>query len=82
MKEKIAVRIVEVQIWGQLVENLDMWEKVARSDLEGYDRDLKEEYPDGGKEMQESWKYREMQTCKTKLAAIENIRATIFKAMG
>lgn len=82
MKEKIAVRIAEVQLWGQLAAELDMWESVARSDLEGYVRDMKEEYPDGGKEMQESWRYREMQTCKTKLAAIEGIRTVILKAMG
>lgn len=82
MKEKIAVRIEEVKTWGELVESLNRMEDVARSDMERYAAELKEEYPKGGKETESDWRYREIQTIKTRLAAYESIRTVILKAMG
>lgn len=82
MKEKIAVRIEEVQAWSSLMDSLEVMESGVRADMEDYSAQLKEEYPNGGKEMESSWRYKSLQTCKAKLKAYENICAVILKAMG
>ncbi len=82
MKEKIALRIAEVEAWGTLAENLESLESMVRRDMEDYTACIKEKYPDGGEGVKSCWEYTRLQDCKVKLAAYESIRATIFKVMG
>ncbi len=80
MKEKIALRIAEVEAWGDLAVCLDNMEDAQRRDLEEYTALLNEEYPDGGEDMKGNWRYANIKQCKAKIAAYESIRATILRA--
>ena len=81
MKEKIAVRLEEIQVLTFLSEMLDKWEGDARTDMASYDTLLKMKFPVGDYD-KDCWNYRQRERCKVKLVAYENIRAVILKAMG
>ena len=81
MKEKIALRMEEVQVWGLLADALDTWERSTRADMAAYDECLKEQFPDVDYD-KDCWNYQQRERCKNKLIAYENIRAVILKAMG
>lgn len=82
MKEKIAQRIEEVKVWGELCERLGWMEDGVREEIEAYESCLETQYPDGGEAVKDTWEYKSIQIGKMKLAAYESIRAVILKAMG
>jgi hypothetical protein len=82
MQEKIAVRIAEVNAWGDLAGYLDRMTSDAQRALESNQQCLKEKFPDGGEGIKDSWEYSEIKDYQAKLTAYDSIRATILKAMG
>lgn len=79
MKEKVMVRIQEVNIWANLMESLENMEKYAKQDLTDYMEQMKE-VPDD--ERADDWRNKNCIECSIKLKAIENIRVNILKAIG
>lgn len=77
MKEKIMVRIEEVNIWGRLMENLESMEECARMDLSNYKKEL-EDLSEA--EVRGDWRISEIAGRTNRLKAIENIRGSYHES--